>query len=66
MEAMLTVPVEGAGGLVQQLLRPGYSLHGERLLRPAQVGVGASTGTPDPSAADDQDAAAEGKSGGGS
>lgn len=43
MEAMFTVPVaEGApAGKVESVLRPGYSLHGERLLRAAQVGVGA-------------------------
>ena len=41
---MLTVPVEeGAAGNVESVLRPGYALHGERILRAAQVGVGAST-----------------------
>mmetsp|Transcript_28139 Transcript_28139/g.71995 ORF Transcript_28139/g.71995 Transcript_28139/m.71995 type:complete len:232 (-) Transcript_28139:349-1044(-) len=40
MEAMLTVPVEGTGGNVETILRPGYSLH-DRILRAAQVGVGA-------------------------
>jgi len=40
MEAMFTVPGEESG-LVAQVFRPGYMLHGERLLRPAQVGVSA-------------------------
>ncbi|KAL1508059.1 hypothetical protein AB1Y20_007655 [Prymnesium parvum] len=40
MEAMLTVPVEGAEGKVEAVLRPGYILHGERILRAAEVGVG--------------------------
>lgn len=55
MEAMLTVPVEAEHvNTVQTLLRPGYVLHGERVLRAAQVGVG----TPLP--------AAEGSTGDGS
>jgi len=42
MEAMFTVPI-GDGdqtGNVESVFRPGYSLHGERVLRAAQVGVG--------------------------
>ena len=44
MEAMMTVPVaEGKPpGFVEALLRPGYVMHGERVLRAAQVGVGAA------------------------
>ena len=50
MEAMLTVPVEASAadgaskvGTVQTVLRPGYVLYdGERVLRAAQVGVGAA------------------------
>ena len=44
MEAMLTVPVkEGAPcGMIETILRPGWALHsGERVIRAAQVGVGA-------------------------
>ena len=42
MEAMMTVEVLEAERVntVQALLRPGYVLHGERVLRAAQVGVG--------------------------
>ena len=41
MEAMFPVPVEpGSTGKVEAVLRPGYVLHGERVLRAAQVGVG--------------------------
>ena len=40
MEAMLTVPVESSPGNVESVLRPGYTIHGERVLRAAQVGVG--------------------------
>ena len=41
MEAMFTAPTaeRDASGLVAQILRPGYVLHEERVLRPAQVGV---------------------------
>ena len=44
MEAMLTVPVEQPEqvGTVATLLRPGWLMHGERVLRAAQVGVGAA------------------------
>lgn len=45
MEAMLTVPSADPAttGTVQTVLRPGYVLHGgERVLRAAQVGVGAA------------------------
>jgi molecular chaperone GrpE (heat shock protein) len=45
MEAMLTVPVEHDTGNVETVLRPGYMIHGERIVRAAQVGVGASTVT---------------------
>jgi len=44
MEAMFTVPVEGSAGNVESIVRAGYMMHGERLLRAAQVGVGASAG----------------------
>lgn len=42
MEAMLTVPVAETDrvGTVATLMRPGYVMHGERVLRAAQVGVG--------------------------
>ena len=41
MEAMYTVPTSEVeqGGTVADVLRSGYLLHGERLLRAAQVGV---------------------------
>ena len=39
MEAMYTT-AGSAKGTVAAVLRPGYALHGERLLRAAQVGVG--------------------------
>ena len=44
-EAMFMVPVDdaAAAGTIQSIFRPGYSLHGERLLRAAQVGVGAKS-----------------------
>lgn len=42
MEALYTVPVaaDASTGLVEDIMRPGYVLHGERVLRAAQVGVG--------------------------
>ena len=45
MEAMLTVPVAGTPGNVETVLRPGYILQGDRILRAAQVGVGAAEGS---------------------
>lgn len=44
MEAVHVVPIERGrpSGLVESILRPGYVLHGERVLRAAQVGVGAA------------------------
>ena len=45
MEAMLMVPVEGSAGNVESVLRPGYTIHGERVLRAAQVGVGTRAST---------------------
>ena len=44
MEAVHVVPIEKGrpSGLVESILRPGYVLHGERVLRAAQVGVGAA------------------------
>jgi hypothetical protein len=43
MEAMFTVPVaDGAPtGKVEKVIRPGYVIHRERLVRASQVGVGA-------------------------
>ena len=43
MEAMFTVPVaDGAPtGKVEKVIRPGYIIHRERLVRASQVGVGA-------------------------
>ena len=40
MEAVMVVPAAEKSGLVETLLRPGYTLHNERILRAAQVGVG--------------------------
>ena len=55
MEAMMTVPVAEAeaAGTVRTVLRPGYVLHSERVLRAAQVGVGEQQEVKEAQAKDD-------------
>ena len=46
---MLSTPVteRSAAGLVEHILRPGYVLKADRVLRAAQVGVGVHDGSGD-------------------